>query len=89
MRSVMNYVVLLLLVGVCVATAKYSSAQSSARQQSSRLFLYKVVHVNNLVGSAKPDAVVSALEKSLNDLGGNGWELCHEINGALVFKREQ
>lgn len=47
-------------------------------------------HVKSLVKDASDlDAVIAELEKSLNKLGDDRWELCQEVNGGLIFKREK
>ena len=51
---------------------------------------YKAVLVESMIKKASvrdPDAMTGEIEKSLNDLGGKGWELCLEINGGLILKR--
>lgn len=90
MRNLAFSVVAVLIVGGMLAAMQNTNAQGQVRGPQRPTWLYKVVHVKDLVGEARaPDAMVPALEKSLNDAGGDGWELCHEINGAVVFKRQQ
>jgi len=49
---------------------------------------YKAVHVATLVTDARDyKAICAELEKGLNALGSEGWELCENVNGGLVFKR--
>lgn len=90
MKTLAASAVVLLLVGGLVATAQLSSAQPPAPATEKVVWEYKVIHLINLVGETRAiDAMVPALEKNLNEAGGNGWELCQEINGAVVFKRKR
>ena len=90
MRNFMIVVVGLAIVGGVMATAQLSSGQSPARQPTTNVWVYKVVLVKDLVGDVRNlDAIATGLEKGLNDAGGKGWELCHEINAAVVFKRQK
>ena len=90
MRKLTFSVAALLIIGGMLVAMQHTNAQAPVRGPERPIWLYKVVHVKDLVGDARAvDAMVPALEKSLNDAGGNGWELCQEINGAVVFKRQQ
>ena len=51
---------------------------------------YKTADLRRLIQDADPadpDAVIAELEKSLNALGNQGWELCLEVNRGMIFKR--
>jgi hypothetical protein len=90
MRNLALCVAALLIVGGMFIAMQSTNAQPSAHGTEGPIWQYKVVHIKDLVGDTrKLDAMVPALAKNLNDAGGDGWELCHEINGAVVFKRKK
>ncbi len=89
----MRSVIAVLVVAFFVAFFAMTNSQSQAQRNPApvgNLWEYKVVHVSSLVKDARGlDAVVTELEKSLNTLGGDRWELCQDVNGGLVFKRQK
>ena len=90
MRNLVLTVVAVLVLGGMISAVEHSTGQSPARAPQSPVWQYKVVHVTDLVADAHAlGGMVPALEKGLNDAGGKGWELCHEISGAVVFKRKK
>ena len=65
-----------------------SSQAQPAGGDAGTTWEYKAVHVATLVTDARGvDAISAQLEKGLNALGSEGWELCENVNGGLVFKR--
>jgi hypothetical protein len=90
MRPLLFFAAGITLVICIIFAAQNSQAQAPAVQSAQPVWEYKVVHVKKFVDDARElDAVVAALEKNLNSLGAQRWELCHEINGAIIFKRRQ
>lgn len=66
-----------------------SQAESAQARPARPVWEYKVVHLKDLVGESRAvDDLVQAMQKNLNDVGDEGWEMCQEINGAVIFKRE-
>ena len=83
---------LILFVALFLAfVANGTSAQNADAVAQPRNWDYKVVYINKLVGDAKDetdiDKIVTGLQNGLKVQGDQGWELCLEINGGVVFKR--
>ena len=84
---------LILFVALFLAfLANGTSAQNADAVAQPRNWDYKVVYINKLVGDAKDDVtdideIVTGLQNGLKEQGDQGWELCLEINGGVVFKR--
>ena len=83
-----------LLIGataaVCLSLALgiLPSQAESLGGDAGTMWEYKAVHVQKLVTDARDyDAISAELEKGLNVLGSEGWELCENVNGGLIFKR--
>ena len=90
MRSLMLSVAIAALVigAVFVVTSSQADVKQSSTVRPS--WEYKVVHVMGLIdGTHDVDEITESLEKHLNALGNEGWELCQEVNGGWVFKRER
>ncbi len=65
-----------------------SHAQVKQATSAKPSWEYRVAHVEKMIGEVgERDAVDESVEKHLNSLGDEGWELCQEVNGALIFKR--
>ena len=78
------------IAGCLILLSHGTSAQNPNTKPVSRKWEYKVVHITKLAGDAKDlDGILTGLEKSLNDLGAGGWELCLEIHDGVVLKRLQ
>ena len=71
-----------------LALAILPSQAQPAGGDARTMWEYKAVHVEKLVTDARDyDAISAELEKGLNALGSEGWELCQEVRGGLIFKR--
>ena len=78
------------IAGCLILLSQGSPAQNANTKPQVRKWEYKVFHITKLVGEAEDlDGIVTGFEKSLNDLGNDGWELCLEVNGGVVLKRPQ
>lgn len=76
---------------LCLFLANFGPPSDAQVDRNTR-WEYKAVLVASLVKEANvrdPDAMTVQLEKSLNGLGSQGWELCLEINGGVILKRPQ
>lgn len=90
MRSaIVSVVVAALIIGAIIAIP-HSQAQVEQARVAQPSWDYKVVHVMKLIdGTREVDEITASLEKHLNSLGKDGWELCQEVNGGWVFKRKR
>jgi hypothetical protein len=52
---------------------------------------YRVLMITDIVNVQQafnePAKAVTAVEVKFNELGRDGWELCQQLNGVVVFKR--
>ena len=84
-----TFAILFVSIACCLALLPQgTSAQNPEAMQPSQKWEYKAPHITKLVGDIETlDDMTAELEKSLNELGDDGWELCLEIKGAVVLKR--
>ena len=79
-----------LLLSICIA-ASVALAQTSSKAETSR-FEYKVIYALSIVEAnafSDPDKAAAKLQAKFNEFGVDGWELCHEMDGLLTFKRKK
>jgi hypothetical protein len=88
MRSMLLAATAAAIAAVMMIPSAPSQAQPPAAPKPAG-WTYKVVHMTKLVDDDAHgiDARVAAIEKNMNSLGAQGWELCQEVNGAMIFKR--
>lgn len=78
------------IVGSLILLSYGISGQNDTGNAPLRKWEYKAVHLSTMVRDLKDiDAIGKGLEKSLNDLGDDGWELCLEVNGGMILKRPE
>jgi hypothetical protein len=62
-----------------------------ARVMAAPAWEYRAILLTDLVkfqeAMHEPAKVVTAVETKFNEFGRDGWELCENINGLVVFKR--
>lgn len=92
MRNAALAILILFGVFFLAFLANGTSAQNTDAVAQPRKWDCKVVYINKLVGDANDnvtdiDGLVAGLQNGLNEQGDQGWELCLEINGGVVFKR--
>lgn len=92
--------ILLLAVVAFWATSGPTEVEAQPTKQArSAAWEYKVIWLTDLiegdagkisvfsVNEEQREQIRSQVEGSLNRLGGEGWEICQELNGGLIFKR--
>ena len=88
----MRWLIVSIAVAVLIIAAVFAAPHSQAEVNQARVarpsWEYKVVYVMKLLdGAREVDEVTASIEKHLNALGEDGWDLCLEVNGGWVFKR--
>ena len=90
MRSLIVAIALPVLIVAAVLAVPNSHAQVRRTPVAQPSWEYDVVDVvKTLGGTGDRDRTGASFEKQLNSLGNDGWELCHEVHGYMVFKRKK
>ena len=79
-----------ILFCVCLAILNPGTDAQVVGENARVVWEYKAASVRKMVQDAEladVDGVTMEMEKSLNALGSQGWELCLEVNGGMIFKR--
>lgn len=83
---------LVLYAGISLVVVSSSCAEP-ADPVVHEAWQYKVVHASSLVSVqdllGKRENAIGDFEKKFNELGKERWELCQEMDGYLVFKRQK
>jgi hypothetical protein len=75
---------------MCLAILNPGTDAQVVGENAHVVWEYKAANVRKMIQAADladDDAVTAELERSLNTLGSQGWELCIEVNGGMIFKR--
>ncbi len=89
MRSLRVSIALAVLIVAAVFAVSHSRAQVTQTHVTQPTWEYKVVDVVKMIDDARGRGEIGAtFEKHLNFPGKDGWELCQEVNGAMIFTRK-
>jgi hypothetical protein len=87
MRSIL-VLVGVTVVGVSLAFLIPRSEAQVVGGRTVQAWEYKAVDLRSQVElSGSADKICAQFEKVLNESGNDGWELCLEVPGVVVFKR--